>query len=359
MVALRQAVIRAGLAFAGAAIAALCSNSIAVAEPSVEQFYKGRTITLHVPTSPGGINDIAGRLVARHLGAFIPGSPGFVVQNSPGGNGLVAANKLFNTAARDGSVISIIGRATPQAVIQGDPNAKFDPLEMTWLGSLSSYKSDAYLIVINASNPVQSAADLRKPGVSVTLGGEVTTSTNLIFANIARVVLGLNIEVVRGYPGAAPMFLAMQRHEIDGQVIGYSSIRAGQPQLWSGKLLRPLVQYGHDVRLAEFPDVPTGQELAPDAAAKALVQYAELPFHMALPFLTPPGLPPERAKALQEAFMKMTREQAFLEDAAKLNLDISPIDGDAVRDIIVRSAQTPKEVIAHYNEIVSTRSSTR
>jgi tripartite-type tricarboxylate transporter receptor subunit TctC len=356
MAASRKALIRAGVALAGAAIAALCTGSSAFAQASVEQFYKGRTITLHVPTSPGGINDIAGRLVARHLGAFIPGNPGFVVQNSPGGNGLIAANKLFNTAARDGSVISIIGRATPQAVIQGDPNAMFDPLKMTWLGSLSSYKSDAYLLVINASHSVQSAAELRKPGISLTLGGEVATSTNLIFANIARVVLGLNVNVVRGYPGAAPMFLAMQRREIDGQVIGYSSIRAGQPQLWSGKLLRPLIQYGHDTRLAEFPDVPTGQELAPDAAARALVQYAELPFHMALPFVTPPGLPPERAKALQKAFMDMTRDEAFLDDAAKLNLDISPIDGDAVRDIIARSATTPKDVIAHYNEIVATRS---
>ena len=57
-------------------------------------------------------------------------------------------------------------------------------------------------------------------GVSLTLGGEVPTSTNLDIRDIARLVLGLNIEVVRGYPGAAPMFLAMQRHEIDGQVIG-------------------------------------------------------------------------------------------------------------------------------------------
>ena len=97
------------------------------AQPTVEQFYKGRTITLHVPTSPGGINDIAGGWWHGIWVTFIPGNPGFVVQNSPGGNGLVAANKLFNTAARDGSVISIMGRATPQAAIQGDPQRKIRP----------------------------------------------------------------------------------------------------------------------------------------------------------------------------------------------------------------------------------------
>ena len=55
---------------------------------SVEQFYKGRAVTMLVGTAPGGINDISARLVAKHLGRFIPGSPTIVVQNSPGAGGL-------------------------------------------------------------------------------------------------------------------------------------------------------------------------------------------------------------------------------------------------------------------------------
>ena len=60
----------------------------AAAAQSGEQFYRGRTVTLVVGTSPGGINDISSRLVARHLGRFIPGNPNIIVQNAPGGGGL-------------------------------------------------------------------------------------------------------------------------------------------------------------------------------------------------------------------------------------------------------------------------------
>ena len=113
---------------------------------SVEQFYRGRTMTLVVGTSPGGINDISSRLVARHLGRFIPGNPNIIVQNVPGGGGLVTANRIFNAAERDGSVIAKFERAVPQLAIQGNRNANFDPMKFTWLGSLSSYANDAYLL---------------------------------------------------------------------------------------------------------------------------------------------------------------------------------------------------------------------
>ncbi len=122
----------------------------AAAAQSVEQFYRGRTVTLVVGTSPGGINDISSRLVARHLGRFIPGNPNIIVQNVPGGGGLVTANRIFNAAERDGSVLTKLERAVPQLAIQGNRNANFDPMKFTWLGSLSSYADDAYLLLVNA-----------------------------------------------------------------------------------------------------------------------------------------------------------------------------------------------------------------
>ena len=137
---------------------------------TVEQFYRGKTITLLVGTSPGGINDISARLVARHLGRHIPGNPGFIVQNNPGAGGLVTVNRIYNTAEKDGTVLAKIERAVPQLQIQGDRNANFDPLKLTWLGSLSSYADDAYLMLVNAANPVASVAALRQPGVSIRWG---------------------------------------------------------------------------------------------------------------------------------------------------------------------------------------------
>src|ERR1700761_6778186 len=117
--------LRSILALSAAAIALQLAALAPAAAQSVEQFYKGRTITLLIPSAPGGINDLDGRLVAQYLGRYIPGNPKIVPENLPGASGVGIANRLYNTAEHDGSVIAIIERAVPQLAIQGDPTAKF------------------------------------------------------------------------------------------------------------------------------------------------------------------------------------------------------------------------------------------
>jgi tripartite-type tricarboxylate transporter receptor subunit TctC len=321
------------------------------AAQSVEAFYKGRSVTMLVGTSPGGINDISARLVARHLSRFVPGGPTIVVQNNPGGGGLVTANRLYFNSEKDGSVLAKLERAVPQLAIQGNANAQFDPAKFSWLGSLSSYADDAYLMLINAAHSAKSLADLKPPAPPLVLGADSSASSNLIFAVIAKEVLGLNVNVVRGYTGAAPLFLAMQRGELDGQMVGLSSVRTGQRDLWTRKAFRPLMAFGRAKRHAEFPDMPTGRELARDPAALSLIEFAELPFFMALPFAAPPDIPADRAKALQTAFMTMCRDKVFVEEAEKLGIDVSPIDGEAILTLLAQTSATPKDVITRYNAV--------
>jgi tripartite-type tricarboxylate transporter receptor subunit TctC len=334
----------------GASAIALAVVRPVAAEP-VERFYKGRALTMLVGTSPGGINDISARLVARHLSRFIPGRPTIVVQNNPGAGGLVTANRLYFNADRDGSVLAKLERAVPQLAIQGNLNAQFDPTKFTWLGSLSSYASDAYLMLVNARHPAMSVADLKSAGLSVALGADNAASSNLIFAVIAREVLALNVKVVRGYTGAAPLFLAMARGEIDGQMVGLSSVRTGQRDLWSRHAFRPLLAFGRATRHVDFPEVPTGRELADDADALALIEFAELPFFMALPFAAPPEIPPDRADALQTAFTAMCADKGFLEEAQKLGIEMSPIAGQQILRLLAETAAMPSDIIARYNRI--------
>jgi tripartite-type tricarboxylate transporter receptor subunit TctC len=321
------------------------------AAQSVESFYNGRTVTMLVGTAPGGINDISARLVARHLSRFIPGTPNIIVQNNPGGGGLVTANRLYFNSEKNGSVLAKLERAVPQLAIQGNPKAPFDPAKITWLGSLSSYADDAYLMLINANHPAKTIADLKTPGMSVVLGADNAASSNLIFAVIAKEVLGLNVNVVRGYTGAAPLFLAMQRGELDGQMVGLSSVRTGQRDLWSKNAFRPLMGFGRTRRHGEFPNMPIGRELTKDPHALSLIEFAELPFFMALPFAAPPDVPADRATALRSGFMAMCRDQAFIDEAEKLGIDMSPVGGGEILTLLARTAATPKDVIARYNAI--------
>src|SRR4051812_26836871 len=183
-------------------VASLAAIESAAAQPSVEQFYRGRTINVLVASAPGGINDLVARLLARHLGNHIPGKPVLVVQNMQAA-GLVLANRIYATAEKDGSTIAVLERGTPQLAIQGDPNARFDPLKMTWLGSVSSYAHDAYIFWVNATFGAKAVADLKPPSpLTARIGTTGSGATNLVFTLISKDVLGLNVQNVRGYRGA-------------------------------------------------------------------------------------------------------------------------------------------------------------
>jgi tripartite-type tricarboxylate transporter receptor subunit TctC len=318
-------------------------------------FYAGQTITLVVGSSPGGYYDAAGRVVARHLGQYIAGNPAVVVQNQPGAGGLAGMNRLGNTVERDGRTIMVMSRALPQLAFLGDPNAAFDPLQLTWLGSLSSYRDDEYLMIVNSSSPAQSLADLRRspPARPVFLGGTKGGSTDIIFALIARDLLKLNIQITQGYAGAAEIWLAMERGEVDGQLVDVSAIMVGRPQLWEQHKLRPLLGFGRTQRLPALPDVPIGRELVSDPSDLALLKFAELPFFMALPFVAPPGIPDDRARILKDGFMTMARDDGFRADMKKVGILTSPIDGDAVSSLLAQAAKTPPDVLARFGKLLA------
>ena len=325
------------------------------AAQTTEPFYKGKTINFLVASVPGGVNDLTARLIARHLGRHMPGNPNIVVQNLQS-SGLVLANRLYNSPEKDGLTIGIVERGTPQLAILGDPNARFDPMKFTWLGSVSSYGNDAYTLSVNSTFYAKTVDDLRKMDQpSAKIGSTGAGATNGIFTNVAKDVLGLNIQHVRGYRGAAAVFLAQQRNELDGQVVGLSSIKVGQPALWQAGAFRPLIMFARTTRFPEFPQVPTGRELAKDPKALRLLDFAEAPFFMALPLVAPPGLPADRAAALQSGFMAMTKDAAFIAEAQKMGLELSPIDGEAVRKVIAQMATTPADVLAQFKAVAGAK----
>ncbi len=331
---------------------ALCATTFVCGGAYADDgFYKDKRVTLIVSNDVGGINDIVARLVARHIGKYIPGNPTVVVQNMPGAGGISAANNLYNVAPKDGTVIGALSRATPQYAILGDPNARFDPLKFVWLGSTSSYAEDTYLFITNSSHPVKTPADLKR--VTTKIGTQSSGATNLIYAQIMKNVLGFNVDVIRGYTGGAAIFVAMQRREVDAQLAGFSTLLSGQRQLWESKAVRPIVQFGRTSRLSSLPDVPIGRELTDNPQDQALLDFADLPFFMAQPFLAPPGLPPERAKVLQDAFLAAHQDKAFLAEAKKLGVDVSPIGGDRVADLLKRAAETSRDVIERYKKLIN------
>lgn len=321
---------------------------------AVADFYRGRQIELIVGHPPGSGYDTHARLLAAHLGRCIPGKPDIVVQNQPGLGSLRAVNHLYNQAPRDGSAIGTFSRSMALIGLLGSKaGIQFDPRKLTWLGSSSSFERDANILIVRKDAPVKSTDEaLRADLPPLVLGG--TADNANVVPIILRDTIRLHVKQVVGYPDTNATYVAIERGEVHGRTVDLSSVRAARPKwLEPNSGYRVLVQFARATRHPDLPDVPTARELAKNEAARALISFAELPYALSRPFAAPPDVPPERAQALQTAFLAVHRDPQFLEEAARLKIDVSPISGEEVLNAIERIANAPAELVDYVRRLLT------
>ena len=342
-------------------VTAACAVAVVFAVPlahadAVADFYRGKQLNLIVGYGPGGGYDIYARLLARHLGRFIPGNPNVIVQNMPGAGSLRAVNYLYKIAPKDGTAIGLFSRNMPLiGLLGGNANAQFDPRKFTWLGSSSSFVNDAYILIVRKDAPVKSIEEARRQDLpALVLGGTAEGATGNDVPIILRDTIGLHVKQVVGYPDSTAIFLAIERAEVHGRTVDLSSVKSVKPEwLKPDGAFRVLVQFARVTRHQDFQDVPTARELAKNEAARALIELAELPYALSRPFAAPPDLPPDRAHALQRAFLGVHGDPQYLEEAARLRIDVSPIGGDGVLLAIERIASAPPELLDYVRKLLA------
>lgn len=321
-----------------------------------EEFYKDKTVKLIVGYGPGGGYDVYARQLARVIGRYIPGKPAVVVQNMPGAGSLRAVNYLYNVAPKDGTVFGTFARNMPLLAILGEnKNAKFDPSNFTWLGSSASYANDVYLMWVRKDSAVKSIDDIRTPGgPTLVLAGTGEGSSGGDAPVILRDALGLNLKQIMGYPDSAGLYLAVERKEVDGRVIGLSAVRSTKPDWFKpDSPVHVILQFGRPDRHVDFPNVPVARELAPDAKSKGILEFAEIPNQLSRPYAAPPGVPKDLTVALQKAFMDTHKDPDYLAEAKKLEIDVSPIDGAEVLRLIAQMKSAPPETLTYMRALFS------
>jgi hypothetical protein len=140
---------------------------------------------------------------------------------------------------------------------------------------------------------------------------------------------------------------------VDGSYIGLSSLVGAQAELLKSGDLIPVMQLARTERHPQFPTIPMGRELVSTPEDAQLLSFMESLFYVALPFSGPPGIPADRTRALRNAFMKANADPGYLAEAKKLNVDISPLDGETVTKIIAEMKATPASVIERYKKILA------
>ena len=348
--------LRLGAALLLAAAIFATSFATTAQADEVAEFYKGKRVNLVVSYGPGGGYDVYARVLARHMSRHIPGNPSIVVQNMPGAGSLRGANWLYNVAPRDGTTFGTFARNMAMlGLVKTGQKVQFDPTKFTWLGSSSSLANDAYVLITRRDSKVKTIEDARRAGgPPIILGSTAEGTSSDAMGVLLREWLDFNVKVIPGYTDSGVLFLAIERGEVEGRTTGLSSVKANKPDwLKPNGFARVMVVFGRGTRFAEFPDAPTARELARNEADRNLIEILEMPYALSRPYAAPPDVPPERARALQEAFMATHKDPAYLADAEKVGIEVSPIDGAEIRSLIDKIAKTPPDQLKRIESLIA------
>jgi len=309
-------------------------------------FYKGKQVDLYIGYSVGGGYDIYARILARHLGKHLPGNPVVVPKNMEGAGSLRLANWLYQAAPRNGTAFGTIGRGIAFDPLLGGQGAQFKATDFGWIGSANDEVS---VCVAWAKSGVTRFEELYSRELIV--GGTGATADTDLFPRVMNGVLGTRFRLVSGYPGGNDITLAMERGEVDGRCgWSWSSIKTNHPAWVKDGTLKLLVQLSL-AKHADLPDVPLVMDLVRTEEQKAVLRLVFARQVMGRPFLAPPGVPKERLALLRKAFMQTLQDEAFLAEARKLNLEITPVSGEAVQDLVAEMYRTPPEILAKVLEV--------
>jgi hypothetical protein len=311
---------------------------------AAEDEFKGKTIRLVVATPAGGGYDAYGRIVARHLGDYLPGHPNVTVVNMPGASGMNATSWLYSQAPRDGSVIATFNKSQPFYEALGQPGVRFKSRELSWIASLSQA---ADVVSVWHTTGVRSIEDAKRRQIVM---GSDSSGTMTLYPALLNATIGTRFKIVTGYPGSAAVALALARGEVEG--IGsapWTSWKATHPDWVRNRWIVPLVQVGltHDHDLG---DVPLLIELAQSDEHRILFNFVSAPAAIERPFAGPPDMP--FLALYRRAFAAMAKDPAVHDEIARLNLDLNPRTGEDVAHIVDGIVTTAPAVIARVKAMI-------
>jgi tripartite-type tricarboxylate transporter receptor subunit TctC len=326
--------------------AAFAVSSGATADP-VTDFYSGRKMVVIVGSDVGGGYDTLARLMARHLGRFIPGGPTLVVQNMPGAASFVAANNVYNVSPKDGTTIGLVQRTILSANVTKQSGVRFDVEKFSWIGNLDSEVS--FFLAWHTA-PVKKAQDLFT--TELVLGGGGPTSDSEVQARMLNALIGTKIKVVSGYPGQNQILLAMERGEVQGMGgWGWNNVQMHGDLLREGKI-NLLLQCALE-RLPQLPDLPTPFDFVKNDDDRKALELFYLQQTVARPVLSPPSVPADRLAVLRSAFMAMAKDETFHQDAAKAHIEVAPSSYAEIENVVHTISSTPPNIVERLAKVVT------
>src|SRR5205823_4106461 len=280
-----------------------------------------------VPSDVGGGYDAYARTFAQHVRRRIPGEPSIVVQNMPGGGGLLAANWLNNVAPKDGLAIALFQRGVPFYPFFGDKNALFSPTRLNWIGS---FNAEIGVTTLWHTAKARTFADAFKS--TIVLGGSGPNDSET-YPNLMNNTIGTKFRVVSGYRANTAVLLAMERGEVEGVTGSWSSMKAERPNWLRDRQVRVLVQIA-PTKHRDLPDVPLIMDYVRRDEDKAMWNVILAMATAGRPIAAPPETPPELIKILRAAFAATLNDPAFVAEMERTRRELTPESGEAMQQLL-------------------------
>lgn len=316
----------------------IVSATDAPAADAVADFYRGKQISFAIGYPPGGVFDLGGRLVARHIGKHIPGQPTIVPHNMPGGGSLIAANHLYNVAPKDGTVMGLIGHSLAFSPLWDREGVNYDAAKFTWLGALQKW---AGLAQVWHTAPVKTHEQSLQQ--EVVAGATGAGDSTVIFPRILNALLGTKYRIIPGYQGSQDLNVAIEKGEVQARLGScWECVIAEKPDWIAEKKINIILQLGLTKHAAL--SAPVAIELAKTAEDRQIMQLVFASQEMSMPILLPPGIPEDRASALRRAFAEMVKDPEFRADAERARYVLNPADWQTMEKSIREAYGAPAAV---------------
>ena len=301
-------------------------------------FYKGRQLRFIIGSEPGSEYDIWARIVARHMGQYLPGKPTIVPQNIPGAGQIIATNHLFNIAERDGSVIGMIGRNLPYMALTRNAAVRFDPARFNWIGSPEVVRR---VCAVREASKVKTLEELRERETLFGGAGAGTavTQTPTLLARL----LGLKFKVIEGHRSGPGVMLAVERGEIDGICITWEALATSKADALASGRLRIL--FNLEPEPIPGAGAPSIYELVRTDEQRRVLAVFNSSVDLGRPIVAPPGVPAERVAALRQAFEQAVADPEMQVEASRLRLAITLIKGETLAARVDDLMRTPPELV--------------
>lgn len=312
---------------------------------NAKDFYEGKVITIIVGSGTGGGLSLNAQLLSKYMGKYIPGNPRVIVTYKSGAGGVKLANFMAReNRANDGTTIGMFIGTTLMSGVVNKTNVHFDLDSFSYLGGIVTTRS---ALMVKSDLGVKTMEDARN--IEVVMGSTSKRSQTSVLVELFNQALGTKFKVVTGYKGTGPILAAMERNEVGGVSMTFSTIETARPQ-WIDDGFIDVLAFSTPPLNSPFSGAPRFTDLVTDPLYKKAFQFMDTTNPFGRAFLVSKDVPSERVAILRKAFEDTMNDPEFRAFAASRKFPVDPVSWQALEAEIEKM----KSILTSTPEVIET-----